>query len=79
MEEMIVVGMICPCKGCTFESGRSITCHDECEKYLEWREEYQKARKRYDEERRALNEEIYSYKKAYTQRKIRRHNNGKDS
>lgn len=60
-----MVEMICPCKGCTFETGRSIACHDKCEKYLKWREEYQKARERYDEERRALNEELYSYIRRY--------------
>ena len=28
---------VCPCKGCTAETGRSITCHSSCTKYLEWK------------------------------------------
>lgn len=29
---------ICPCKGCTMETGRSPTCHSTCEKYKHWRD-----------------------------------------
>lgn len=30
-----------PCKGCTFETGRSIepNCHDSCEKYKKYKQE----------------------------------------
>lgn len=35
--------MICPCKHCTPETGRSPRCHSICEKYIEWKAEYDKA------------------------------------
>lgn len=29
----------CPCKECTTETGRSMLCHAECEKYISWKAE----------------------------------------
>lgn len=29
---------VCPCKDCTFETGRKVGCHSKCNKYLEWRD-----------------------------------------
>lgn len=28
---------VCPCKGCTTETGRSPTCHSKCKKYIKWK------------------------------------------
>ena len=28
---------VCPCRGCTTDTGRSQTCHSICEKYREWK------------------------------------------
>lgn len=39
--------MNCPCKDCTFETGREIGCHGHCEKYLQWYQEHQKAKQFY--------------------------------
>ena len=33
---------VCPCKGCTVETGRSPTCHSTCKRYIEWRQELDK-------------------------------------
>ena len=36
----------CPCKGCTFDTGRSPTCHSECERYKEWKAEHDEEREK---------------------------------
>lgn len=30
----------CPCRYCTYETGRSSTCHGTCERYLKWDKEH---------------------------------------
>lgn len=32
--------MICPCKGCTDRSVEKGNCHSYCEKYIEWKTEW---------------------------------------
>lgn len=36
--------MICPCKGCTDRSIEKGNCHSYCEKYIEWKTEWDKRR-----------------------------------
>lgn len=32
----------CPCRDCTPETGRVVFCHSRCERYQEWKKEYEK-------------------------------------
>ena len=42
-----------PCKGCTFETGRTIepNCHMTCERYLKYQEEHEKWKEKMHRER----------------------------
>ena len=33
-----------PCKGCTFETGRYVGCHSNCEKHKEWKKKCDEVR-----------------------------------
>lgn len=37
MEYEVTKIYVCPCKDCTFETGRELGCHSKCSKYLDWR------------------------------------------
>ena len=59
----------CPCYGC---NDRSITCHSECEKYIDWKTEHDAERERIRQERE-LNRD-FTYYKDYAIQKVRNRN-----
>lgn len=54
----------CPCYGCT---DRSITCHDECKKYIDWKTERDAIRDKESKER-ALKGDISALKTSVIER-----------
>ncbi|MBR2491956.1 MAG: hypothetical protein IKB64_00620 [Paludibacteraceae bacterium] len=55
---------VCPCKGCTTETGRSQTCHSNCERYIKWKrklDEINAARRKQADMEAAL----WNYKKRH--------------
>lgn len=48
---------VCPCKECTTDTGRSPTCHPNCDKYLKWKrrlDEVNAEKRRQMEEKRSM-------------------------
>lgn len=48
----------CPCKGCTKETGRGPSCHSKCNRYIIWKDEYEKVRVKYATEERITRDTV---------------------